>query len=91
MFSRAHGNELWVLLIEKAFAKIHGSYKAITGGVPSEALGDLTGCPTLSLQLSDDHVKTMIQNGKLWQSLVKYDKEGFLICGGTPGQDRFSE
>lgn len=31
-FSKANGNELWVMLLEKAWAKIHGSYERIIGG-----------------------------------------------------------
>lgn len=45
----AHGKEgdnsrsLWVMLLEKAYAKLHGSFKAIEGGYESEAMADLTG------------------------------------------------
>ena len=31
-FSSANGNELWVIILEKAWAKIHGSYERIIGG-----------------------------------------------------------
>jgi len=45
--SKAKGNELWVILIEKAFAKLHGSYERIIGGLSHEALRDLTGAPAV--------------------------------------------
>lgn len=46
IFSKAHGNELWVLLLEKAYAKLHGNYYTLRGGYASEGMMDLTGCPT---------------------------------------------
>jgi calpain-15 len=46
-FSRTSAsNEIWVLLLEKAWAKIFGSYQRIEAGTTGEALQPLTGCPT---------------------------------------------
>ncbi len=35
-----------MLILEKAWAKIHGSYAQIDGQLTREALHDLTGAPT---------------------------------------------
>ncbi len=36
-------NEMWVPLIEKAYAKLHGCYENIESGSTASALTDLTG------------------------------------------------
>lgn len=37
--------EIWVLVLEKAWAKVYGSYQRIEGGLAGEAFHALTGCP----------------------------------------------
>ena len=53
MFSRCYGNELWMLILEKAYAKIHGSYFSIKNGNSIEGIADLTGCPYEILLFSE--------------------------------------
>ena len=91
LFSRGHGNELWVLLLEKAYAKVHGCYRNIVGGIPHEAMMDLTGCPTTSYSFDDDAVKDLIRSGMLWKLIQTFDKEGYVMAAGTPGVDMWTE
>ena len=49
MFARANDSELWVLLLEKAFAKISGNYQMLSQGQEQEAFMDLTGTEKQSL------------------------------------------
>lgn len=43
LFANPHGTELWVLILEKAFAKLLGSFYGLDGGSTAWALQALTG------------------------------------------------
>ena len=51
-YLKAARRSLWGPLIEKAAAKLHGSYEALNGGSFAEAFGMLTGCPVQRIVLS---------------------------------------
>lgn len=44
-FSKCHGCEIWVILLEKAWAKINGNYDKTKYGLSSTAFVFLTGLP----------------------------------------------
>lgn len=52
---------------------------------------DLTGCPTVSLSFKESSVRSMIDSGKLWELIKHFDEEGYLLSGGTPGEDLWTE
>ena len=47
-FARSRADKLWVSLVEKAWAKIHGSFASTEDGDAAVTLRDLTGAPTFN-------------------------------------------
>ena len=87
LFATGHGNELWVQVLEKVYAKVCGSYKATDSGFPFEGLLDLTGAPYTSIRLEGEEAETKIRNGTLWQTLKRNDDLGYLQTASTWGTD----
>jgi calpain-15 len=52
-FSKSIDSSLWVILLEKAWAKLYSSYKRIESGFPQETLHDLTGAPIYNINLAN--------------------------------------
>lgn len=67
-FSNANGNELWVVLLEKAWAKLHGSYERIEAGFAENVFHDLTGAPSEVVETDDENlfVKLKIADESNW-------------------------
>ncbi len=77
--------ELWVSLVEKAFAKWQGGYEVINqGGYPEDALYALTG-------RTSDYVGDLqtAKPAKVWNLLTEATKDHRPMAAGTWSQDDF--
>lgn len=45
---------MWVMLLEKAYAKVFGSYYNIQSGISTEVMRALTGCTTFTLKTDQE-------------------------------------
>ncbi|CAM9184574.1 unnamed protein product [Hapterophycus canaliculatus] len=73
-------NEQWVPMIEKAYAKLHGTYESINGGSVGEALVDLTGGCCENMSFTSEKAKAMIQDGSLWETLQRYVNPDYVVA-----------
>lgn len=75
VFARPSKCELWVLMLEKAYAKLFGAYKAIEYGYSTIALRDLTGAPYETYQCKNAD--------ECWIYLKKAIDNKWLITANT--------
>lgn len=94
VFCATPDRQLWPALIEKAYAKAHGSYAHLSGGLIAEALHDLTGAPTETILFhrhhtvknNDDHPMTGIMleyQDDLWVKLLSFHQAGYCLGVAT--------
>lgn len=76
-FCRSNGHDLWVSLIEKAWAKVHGGYANIESGFLNEALGALTGAPVKTFKVRAENEE------ECWKQLVESKHKNYITCAST--------
>ena len=88
---------MWVLILEKAWAKLHGCYYLIEAGMTKESLHDLTGAPALTLftgEKESQYLWEQILDGekcvikKLKKLLFLYILKNYIMTAGTNGEGK---
>lgn len=77
----ANPNETFAMLVEKAYAKLHGSYEALSYGIIEQALLELT--PGAGIQtIRPDFIPASRLCDEIWDSMDRVvGSNGLLACG----------
>jgi len=75
-------NEFWAALLEKAYAKLHGSYQKIDFGFTGDSMEDFSGGLSERYMLTEDSSPI-----ETFNILKKAYEKGSMICISTPGYE----
>lgn len=88
-FTRPNKKELWVLILEKAWAKVSGGYSNTIGGKTDEVFKALTGCDTESMYFKCP-VKFK-KNEEVWAMLSEFCAKGYALCSAVQNMSEAKE
>ena len=89
-FSRSIQNEIWVSLVEKAWAKVNGCYARIgCGGYSYEAFDVLTEAFTEEISIIQSKENEKIE--ELWEKMDNAFKKNYILTAGTPSISKVTE
>lgn len=84
-FSGYSKNDMWVTLLEKAWAKLYSSYQRISAGYTEEGLHDLTGAHIQQWRFRTANFNLL----DFWNYLLKATEREYAMVGATlPGSDQ---
>jgi calpain-15 len=76
-FSKSVGDEIWVQLLEKAWAKVNGTYENIISGMSGEGLRAFTGAPCFYWNHKEE------DKDVLWDKIKNGETNNYFMCAGT--------
>lgn len=79
-FAKPRGKEIWVLLLEKAWAKVNGSFSNIVAGLSREGLHFLTGAPCEVIM----H-KQVVNKDEIWRKIKVSDEKNYIMTTSAAG------
>jgi hypothetical protein len=87
--NREEPDEFWAALLEKAYAKLCGSYENLDGGSTSDALIDMTG--GIQEQFEIKNKQSEAEKNEMWQILLKGHQHKSLIGASIAPNPRVRE
>lgn len=80
VFCKANVREIWVMLLEKAWAKLKGSYGAIIEGCPHEVFSCFCIAPSSTI-----HINSLNKDyeEKIWEKLKNTYIHNYVACATT--------
>lgn len=76
-FTQSTKCELWVMILEKVWAKVYHSYLNIEAGFTRECLHDFSGAPTRQCWMDEKN---------LWESLVEAERRDWIMSTSSKSQ-----
>jgi hypothetical protein len=82
LYSSSNGPELWVLLLEKAYSKAHGSYHGIESGKSHDAFIDMSGLPGATIDFEDKEKYTS-DPAVLFNKMLDLESQNYCLVVST--------